>query len=146
MATRNTGTRKPATTNPSVSPHSRKGRVPGKSHATRHQKRQKFLKVSTSIPKELRRVKKESGERITYVLDTNVIMSAWDSIFQFEEHNVCIVSQVWIELDKHKKGRSDESWNSRKAIKIIDSLVAGKTKAALMLGIPLIPPETSGKW
>jgi PhoH-like ATPase len=92
------------------------------------------------IPTDLRRLVKKKTEKITYVLDTNVILNAWDALFAFEEHTVCLVSRVWQELDKHKKGRSDEAWNARKAIRIIDSLIAGKSPKELRAGIPLTPP------
>lgn len=105
-----------------------------------------------SIPSNLRSVSKVEGEIITYVLDTNVIMNSWDAIFHFEEHDVCIVSQVWQELDNHKKGNSDINWNVRKATREIDALVAGKTKQELIEGVTLTPPaeikngkEHSGK-
>lgn len=98
------------------------------------------IPVAKKIPERLRRVQKKKTEKITYVLDTNVIISAWDSLFKFEEHEVCLVSQVWKELDKHKKGHSAEAWNTRKAIRTIDALLAGKTSEEIQKGVPLTPP------
>lgn len=92
-----------------------------------------------SIPAVLRRIK-PTKDQITYVLDTNVIMTAWDSLFKFEEHNVYIVGQVLAELDAHKKGSSPEAWNVRRAIREIDNLIAGKTNEELEAGIVLTPP------
>lgn len=92
------------------------------------------------IPAGKRTVQKQAQEIITYVLDTNVIMDAWDSLFAFHEHDVCILSQVWKEMDKHKKGHSDQAWNIRKAIRSIGALTAGKTRKELSAGIQLIPP------
>lgn len=83
----------------------------------------------------------EEKKIITYVLDTNVIMNSWDSLFKFEEHNVCIVSQVWIELDKHKIGKGDINFHARKAIRVIDSLIAGKTQEEIVSGVTLVPPD-----
>lgn len=97
-------------------------------------------KKNVSISPTKRRVQKDTKEIITYVLDTNILMNAWDSLFKFEEHTVCIVSQVWSELDKYKHGRSEESFNVRKITRIIDGLVASATKEELKTGIPLIPP------
>lgn len=93
-----------------------------------------------SIPEVLRRIKPGDTGVITYVLDTNVIMTAWDSLFKFEEHDVCIVGQVWKELDAHKKGHSTEAWNVRKAIRAVDQLLAGKTPEQIKTGILLTPP------
>jgi PhoH-like ATPase len=97
-------------------------------------------KKNVSIASSKRRLHKDTKEIITYVLDTNVLMNAWDSLFKFEEHTVCLVSQVWSELDKHKHGRSEEAYNVRKVTRQIDSLVATATREELKTGIPLIPP------
>lgn len=103
----------------------------------------KKSRTKKSIPTILRRIQMipdSKSEPRLYVLDTNVLMNAWDALFQFEEHDVCIVSQVWKELDKHKKGDYDKSWNARGAIRAIDTLVAGKKAEEIHHGIPLIPP------
>jgi len=97
-------------------------------------------KKKSRIPTDIRRVQKKNQEIITYVLDTNVIMGAWDSLFKFEEHKVCIVSQVWNEMDKHKHGRSDKAFNARRAIRVIDGLLAKATKQEIQDGIVLTPP------
>jgi PhoH-like ATPase len=108
-----------------------------------HQKKLKIetMHVKHSIPMVLRRIKKDTGDIITYVLDTNVIMTAWDALFKFEEHEVCIVGQVWAELDNHKKGHSSEAWNVRKAIRCVDQLMTGKTPEEIAQGILLTPPS-----
>lgn len=93
-----------------------------------------------SIPTRFRRITKSTKGVITYVLDTNVIMTAWDSLFKFEEHNVCIVGQVWEELDKYKKGRSSEAYNVRRAIKAIDALLRATPKEQISKGVLLTPP------
>jgi len=93
-----------------------------------------------SIPQNLRRITRDTKSIITYVLDTNVIMSAWDSLFKFEEHEVCLVGQVWQELDNNKKGHSAEAWNVRQAIRAVDRLLVGKTPAEIKNGILLTPP------
>lgn len=139
MASRNSGLRNPA---------NRQGlRNVSEKHSAHLEKVSRIKELiplgneKQSIPSNLRRLLKGKGERLTYVLDTNVLLTAWDALFKFEEHDVCLVSQVWQELDKHKKGHSDEAWNTRKAIRIIDALVAGKTSQELKRGIPLIPPS-----
>jgi len=94
-----------------------------------------------SIPSNLRNLQKPKTGIINYVVDTNVFKDDSNALFKFEEHDVILVSQVWKELDKTKKGHSDEAFNSRKTIRTIDSLVAGKTAVELKNGIPLIPPK-----
>jgi PhoH-like ATPase len=96
--------------------------------------------VKQSIPTRLRSIEKTGVKVITYVLDTNVIMTAWDALFKFEEHNVYITGQVWAELDKYKKGNSPEAYNVRQAIRYVDDLLKGKTTAEIKAGITLTPP------
>lgn len=97
--------------------------------------------IEHHIPKNLRRIQQSKQKIITYVPDTNVLMNAWDSIFKFEEHNVYIVSQVWKELDRNKKGFADTAFNARNTISSIDKLIAGKSLAELKEGILLVPPN-----
>jgi PhoH-like ATPase len=139
MADHHSGTRKPAS-NKQVSTKvtTKSGTIIPKGG---HSKKKVIPVAKQSIPIDLRRLQKEKEGAITYVPDTNVIMTSWDCLFKFEEHDVCIVSQVWKELDAHKKGHSSEAWNSRKAIHAIDTLVAGKTPDEIRDGIPLIPPK-----
>lgn len=106
---------------------------------TYSQKKRRY-KAKINRKKDTEKIKK-TGEIITYVLDTNVIMNAWDAIFKFDEHDVCIVSQIWHELDKHKIGREDKNFNSRRAIRAIDSLLEGKTQEEILSGIILTPPD-----
>lgn len=109
-----------------------------------HLRKKRRQKTKKNRNKQIEQAKKP-GEIITYVLDTNVIMNAWDAIFKFDEHDVCIVSQVWHELDKHKIGREDKNYNSRRAIRAIDFLLEGKTQEEIMSGIVLVPPEELAK-
>jgi PhoH-like ATPase len=97
-------------------------------------------KQKSQIPPGIRRVEKQTKEIITYVLDSNVLMSDWSSLFKFEEHFVYLVSQVWNELDKHKEGRSDKAFNVRKTIRVIDGLLAKATRQEIQDGIVLTPP------
>lgn len=99
-----------------------------------------LAKKKLSIPAGQRRVQKNSQEITTYVPDANVLMSDWSSLFKFEEHFVCIVSQVWNELDKHKEGRSNKAYNVRKTIRVTDALLAKATKQEILDGIVLTPP------
>ncbi len=92
------------------------------------------------LAKFMRGIDLTSTEEIIYVLDTNVIMNAYDAVLNFKEHTVCIPGQVWKELDKFKqeRGFTDRSWNARKAIRLIDGLAAGKTADELKSGIQIV--------
>ncbi len=128
------GMRNPAGGKGAQKPSSRKISKNDKEMQRRHQKQ--------SIPFQFRRVNVVGKGIVTYVIDTNVIMDAWDSLFKFEEHNVCIVGQVWKELDASKKGRTTEAWNVRRAIAAIDKLLFGKTSVEIQQGVQLVaPPE-----
>ena len=111
------------------------------------QNKEKQGKTGKSIPRQkaqiplgIRRLEKQTREIITYVLDSNVLMSDWSSLFKFEEHFVCIASQVWNELDRHKEGHSAKAFNVRKTIRVIDALLAKVTKQQMQDGIVLTPP------
>lgn len=55
-----------------------------------------------------------ASERKTYVLDTNVLMSDPDCLFQFDEHTIAIPTAVVEELDRHKNDPGDAGYNVRK--------------------------------
>lgn len=134
MSARNQGMRKPGVPQGKGAKNSRPRKISKREAAFSrgHQKQ--------SIPHNLRRISIDNKSIITYVLDTNVIMSAWDTLFKFEEHEVCLVGQVWQELDNNKKGHSAEAWNVRQAIRAVDRLLVGKTPAEIKSGILLTPP------
>lgn len=115
-----------------------KNRSPAKT--SRGEARMQRAHLKQSIPQKLRRITPSVKPIITYVLDTNVLMSAWDALFKFEEHEVCLVGQVWKELDNNKKGHSPEAWNVRQAIRAVDRLLVGKTPAEIKAGVLLTPP------
>ncbi len=95
-------------------------------------------------PSVSKKQKQQNEHLITYVLDTNVLKSAWYSIFQFGKHNVYIISPVWSELDKNKNGSSRKAFNARKAIRTIVKLSADKNSTEIKEGILLVP--TNGKF
>ena len=57
-----------------------------------------------------------------FVLDTNVILFNWKSIYNFDEHDIKIPSIVLEELDEFKKGSNEVNINARKFTRIIDKL------------------------
>jgi len=61
----------------------------------------------------------------TFVLDTNILLHAPQSIFKFQEHNVVIPVEVWEELDAIKSEQSAERGrNARRVHRILQELLA----------------------
>lgn len=143
MAHRRTGLRYPATTLlPNVAV------INGRAKSKKEAKATKSLHQKVSIPARLRRLPPQPAGtkkvKITYVLDANVLMADWKSIFNFDEHDVVIDSQVWRELDNNKKGQSDKAFNARRVISAIIKLVDDCSLAPedmIKSGVPIIPPE-----
>jgi PhoH-like ATPase len=135
MAQRKNGHR-----NPSQS-HRGKGNNKGKSgNGSVTPSRQRSKKPS--IPTHLREVSKKTGELVTYVLDTNVIMHHANAIYTFDEHEVVMCAQVWHELDEGKSRRDTETAvNIRRTVKSLAGLVRGRSEAELTGGLVLEPPE-----
>ncbi len=105
-------------------------------------RKKRVIPTQRSIPAGLRDHQKEVGKVITYVLDTNVLMTDGRAIHNFREHEVCVVDQVWRELDNHKSGRLEINFQAREAIRTINKLSKGATTEELHKGIPL---PTGGK-
>lgn len=82
-----------------------------------------------------------SGKRL-FVLDTNVLIHDPNSVFNFHEHDLFIPLIVLEELDRHKKGASDNARNVRETLRCFDELVDGLSRPDLEKGIPLI--KTNG--
>lgn len=57
-----------------------------------------------------------------YVLDTNVILTSWDSINSFENNDIIIPLKVLEEVDKHKQRQDTVGSNARQFIRHLDLL------------------------
>lgn len=57
-----------------------------------------------------------------FVLDTSVILHDFDSIFNFEEHDVAIPVTVLEEVDQFKKGNTVNNFHAREFIRNMDKL------------------------
>ena len=57
-----------------------------------------------------------------YVLDTNVILTSWDSINAFENNDIVIPLKVLEEVDKHKQRQDTVGSNARQFIRHLDLL------------------------
>ena len=62
--------------------------------------------------------------RKTYVLDTNVLLTDFNSLFSFDQNDIIIPLKVVEEIDKHKKRQDGVGINARATIRILDSLRA----------------------
>ena len=61
-------------------------------------------------------------KRKIFVLDTSVILHDFDSIYNFEEHDVAIPVTVLEEVDKFKKGNTINNFHAREFIRNMDKL------------------------
>ena len=71
-----------------------------------------------------------------FVLDTSVLLHDFDSISNFDEHNVAIPITVLEELDKFKVGNDTKNFSAREVIRFIDRLSGN---GSLQEWIPLGP-------
>lgn len=72
-----------------------------------------------------------------FVLDTNVLIHDPTCLFRFQEHNILIPMVVLEELDKHKKGMSDESRNARQASRFMDEIISNANNDSINDGLLL---------
>ena len=70
----------------------------------------------------------------TYILDTNVLMQAPNSIYGFEDNDIIITPTTLEELDNHKGDYGEPGFNARSAIRILGAL---KDKGNFADGIEL---------
>jgi len=76
-----------------------------------------------------------NGNKKTFVLDTNVILHDFRSIYNFEENDLVVPIVVLEELDKFKKGNDTINLNAREFMRILDSLT--EKSLNIEAGIPL---------
>lgn len=57
-----------------------------------------------------------------FILDTNVILHDWKSIFKFQENDIVIPLAVLEELDKFKKGDGTINYNAREFVRQADEI------------------------
>lgn len=61
-----------------------------------------------------------------FVLDTNVILHDFKSIFNFQENDIVVPIAVLEELDKFKKGNESINYNAREFVRELDNLTDNK--------------------
>ena len=57
-----------------------------------------------------------------YVLDTNVLLTNWKSLYAYQNNDIVIPLKVLEEIDKHKKRQDGVGSNARISIRVLDSL------------------------
>ncbi|KAB7628307.1 PhoH family protein [Alkalilimnicola sp. S0819] len=72
-----------------------------------------------------------------FVLDTSVLMHDPTALFRFEEHDVHLPMAVLEELDRAKKGVSEEARNVRQVSRFLDELLSRVGLDSLRRGVPL---------
>jgi PhoH-like ATPase len=70
----------------------------------------------------------------TYVLDTNVYLTDFNSIHSFKNNDIVVPFKVLEEVDKHKKRQDAVGSNARRIIRIFDEL---RTRGSLQNGVRL---------
>ena len=68
----------------------------------------------------------------TFVIDTSVFLSDYNSIYNFQNNDIVIPLKVLEEIDKHKKRQDAVGLNARNFIRVLDSL---REKGSLKKGI-----------
>ena len=75
-----------------------------------------------------------------YVLDTNVYLTNYQSIYSYEDGEIIIPLKVLEEIDKHKKRQDSVGYNARQTIKTLDEL---RDLGNLCDGVTL--PDSNGR-
>ena len=70
----------------------------------------------------------------TFVLDTNILLSNPNSIFQFDDNDLVIPIAVIEEVDHFKKNQNETGRNAREVSRILDRL---RQRGNLAKGIPI---------
>ena len=68
----------------------------------------------------------------TYVLDTSVYLTDFNSVYAFKNNDIVVPLKVLEEIDKHKKRQDAVGSNARRTIKILDDL---RSKGSLEKGV-----------
>ena len=58
----------------------------------------------------------------TYVLDTNVYLTNYESLYSFGKNDIIVPLKVLEEIDKHKKRQDSVGFHARQTIRILDEL------------------------
>ncbi len=90
-----------------TAPIKKRGKV--KSQPRKKAGLERVIKTRTKLPK-------------IFVLDTNVLLHDWKSIFKFEENDIVIPLAVLEELDKFKKGDGTINYNAREFARKADEI------------------------
>mgnify|MGYP000120542749 CR=1 FL=1 len=79
-------------------------------------------------------------EKITYVLDTNILLHEPFAFLSFKEHDVVVPMTVLEELDSIKDRRKDVSRDARVAIRALEDTLVDATPEEVLAGVKL--PQT----
>ena len=82
-------------------------------------------------------------EKITYILDTNILLHEPFAFLSFQEHDVVVPMTVLEELDSIKDRHKDVSRDARVAIRALEDALADATPEEVMAGV-LLPNHNDG--
>jgi len=80
-------------------------------------------------------------EKITYILDTNILLHEPFAFLSFQEHDVVVPMTVLEELDSIKDRKKDVSRDARVAIRALEDTLVDATPEEILAGVKL--PETN---
>jgi PhoH-like ATPase len=78
-----------------------------------------------------------ASSKISYVIDTNVLIHDPNALLNFEEHHVALSMTVLEELDKLKSGKHSVAAECRQAIRLIDSLLGEASPEQVEAGVDI---------
>ncbi len=76
-------------------------------------------------------------EKITYILDTNILLHEPFAFLSFQEHDVVVPMTVLEELDSIKDRRKDVSRDARVAIRALEDTLVDSTPEEVLAGVKL---------
>jgi len=76
-------------------------------------------------------------EKITYILDTNILLHEPFAFLSFQEHDVVVPMTVLEELDSIKDRKKDVSRDARVAIRALEDALVDATPEEVLAGVPL---------
>jgi len=82
---------------------------------------------------------KATAELRLFVLDTSVLLHDPTALFRFQEHDICLPVPVLLELDRCKRGTSEEAQNARQTSRFLDGMLADVRPPDLEAGLPIAP-------
>lgn len=89
------------------------------------------------MPRAMKLKSIPSPQKITYILDSNVLIHDPNALLNFDEHCVIIPMTVLEELDHLKNSKQTIAADCRQAIRLIDKIVGKASPSEITRGVPI---------